>query len=298
VITLNALYRVEEEGGPLVFPGPLQEKLSRWLNGDPDLLQEAELQKVVQISGLLSGETTHYNPLRARRPQPPGGSQGREWAEAEIEKTRDSCDFCKPAQFTAEEPWGRIKSPGCSSAANVFKVAGPSNGLIISSSHSLFDIGESQLSQLLDCSKHWFKKMHRQDPSLIFPMLVWDTFPRSGASQVHPHLQTWLGRAGYSGHFETQLREAIAYERVTGSGDYWKDMTELHVALGLGVQHGEATAIVPLTSHRDHEWLVVSEEMNTDFVSLLAAVLESHVEGLGVICRSIGMAFPPIILQV
>ena len=26
--------------------------------------------------------------------------------------------------------------------------------------------------------------MHRQDPSLIFPMLVWDTFPRSGASQV------------------------------------------------------------------------------------------------------------------
>ena len=41
--------RVEEEGGPLVFPGPLQEKLSRWLNGDPDLLQEAEMQKVVQV---------------------------------------------------------------------------------------------------------------------------------------------------------------------------------------------------------------------------------------------------------
>ena len=65
VATLNALYRwelnpidenydtepsrVEEEGGALVFPGPLQKKLSRWLNGDPDLLQEAELQKVVQV---------------------------------------------------------------------------------------------------------------------------------------------------------------------------------------------------------------------------------------------------------
>ena len=32
-----------------------------------------------------------------------------------------------------------------------------------------------------------------------------------------------------------------------------------------------------LTSHRDHEWMVVSEEVNTDFVSLLSAVLESHV---------------------
>ena len=26
--------------------------------------------------------------------------------------------------------------------------------------------------------------MHKQDPSLLFPMLVWDTFPKSGASQV------------------------------------------------------------------------------------------------------------------
>ena len=75
------------------------------------------------------------------------------------------------------------------------------------------------------------------------------------------------------------------------------------------------------SSHRDHEWMVIAKEMNTDFVSLLAAVLESHVcsyisfllfvwlhkqklayfvqvEGLGVICRSIGMAFPPINPQV
>ena len=35
--------------------------------------------------------------------------------------------------------------------------------------------------------------------------------------------------------------------------------------------------VLPSSSHRDHEWLVVSEEMNNDFVSLLAAVLESHV---------------------
>ena len=29
-----------------------------------------------------------------------GGEKSRDWAEAEIEKTRDSCDFCKPTQFT------------------------------------------------------------------------------------------------------------------------------------------------------------------------------------------------------
>jgi len=295
VKTLNTLYRIEIEGGPLVFPDPLQEKLSRWLNGDPQLVQAAELQKVVQISGILSGESTYYNPLRARRPSPTeDGGKSREWAEAEIERTRESCDFCKPYKFTAKEPWGRIKAPGCVSAANVFKVAGPSNGLIISSTHNLFDIGQSQMDQLLHCAELWFKEMHSQDPSLVYPMLVWDTFPKSGASQAHPHLQTWLSRSGYSGQFETLLREAIAFERIDGNANYWRDMTELHIALGLGVRHGEATAIVPLTSHRDHEWMVVSEKMNIDFVSLLSAVLESHVEGLGVICRSLGMAFPPI----
>ena len=34
---------------------------------------------------------------------------------------------------------------------------------------------------------------------------------------------------------------------------------------------------IPHSSHRDHEWMVIAEEMNNDFVSLLAAVLESHV---------------------
>ena len=29
--------------------------------------------------------------------------------------------------------------------------------------------------------------------------------------QVHPHLQTWLGRAGYSGHFETNLRFNLSF---------------------------------------------------------------------------------------
>ena len=45
------MHRVEIEGGPLVFPDPLQKKLSRWLNGDPQLIQAAELQKVVQVQG-------------------------------------------------------------------------------------------------------------------------------------------------------------------------------------------------------------------------------------------------------
>ena len=85
-----------------VVPAPLLEKLQGWLGGDEQLLQEARLQVVVQVrplapcrrppcvqvTGLLSGDTTHYNPLRARRPKPPGGQgAGREWAEEQVKLT-------------------------------------------------------------------------------------------------------------------------------------------------------------------------------------------------------------------
>ena len=72
-------------------------------------------------------------------------------------------------------------------------------------------------------------------------------FFSSFLNQVHPHLQTWLGRISYSGHWETQrrsiglipfnqcketfpvwwCREAVAYQKKTGSHNYWKDMAEV-----------------------------------------------------------------------
>ena len=65
---MGRLYRVEVEGSEIKVPGGLQEKLTSWLEGKEELLKESRRQKVVQITNKVSGETTHYNPLRARRP--------------------------------------------------------------------------------------------------------------------------------------------------------------------------------------------------------------------------------------
>jgi hypothetical protein len=67
--TLHTLYQVEEEGGGVVLPAALRVKLSGWLGGDPQLLAEAEEQRVLQVTDRLTGQSTHYNPLRALRPQ-------------------------------------------------------------------------------------------------------------------------------------------------------------------------------------------------------------------------------------
>ena len=58
-----------------------------------------------------------------------------------ILESQKECDFCEAKKFTAEELWGRIETEHCISAANMFKNAGPNNGIIISKKHSVLDLG-------------------------------------------------------------------------------------------------------------------------------------------------------------
>ena len=41
----------------------------------------------------------------------------------------------------AEETWGRIRTGSCITAANMFKVSGPNNGLVISRTHHILELG-------------------------------------------------------------------------------------------------------------------------------------------------------------
>ena len=186
--------------------------------------------------------------------------------------------------------WGRIDSPHCVTAANMFRLSGPNNGLILSRKHHLLDLGEEELVGLMNCCKAWYDKVHQSDPDLVAPMMVWDTLGHSGASQVHPHIQTWLGR-DYEGQFSVLARQAGDYRAQHGA-DYYQDLLQLHSSLGLAVTHGQATALVPLTSHKDHEVMIVSREVGPDFLFLFSRVMEMYNEKLGVYCRSLGMMWP------
>ena len=37
--------------------------------------------------------------------------------------------------------WGRIDSPHCVTAANMFRLSGPNNGLILSRKHHILELG-------------------------------------------------------------------------------------------------------------------------------------------------------------
>jgi len=292
--SLRTLYQVEqEEAGRLVLPKPLQDLVQQWVGRDLEVQQDVTSQRVLQVTDLLTSESTHYNQLRARRPRPEGGSGGKSWVVRMVERTKSQCHFCQPQNFTAEELWGRIFLPHCSSAGNVFRVAGAS-GLILAKTHSVLEINLKVLSEMLKCCQLWFDKTHDQDNRLLFPSLIWDTLPKAGASQAHPHFQVWLSRSTYPGHFGSLLRKANLHSTTTGR-DYWKDVAELHISLGLGLRHGSTVAIAPLTSIGDHEVMVIGSGENVDesLVEVVQAVFEVYRQ-FDLFCHSMGMAMPPL----
>ena len=101
--------------------------------------------------------------------------------------------------------------------------------------------------------------------------------------------------------------------------DYWADLVSLHTSLGLGLVRGEVAVVAPLTSHKEHELMVISKEVDTvdtpgvvtevvmqvdaDFVTVYTAIMRMY-GGMQLWCRSLALAWPwtpdtdmPVILR-
>ena len=64
----NPLFKVMILGDEIRIPETMQTKLNTWLGNKTELVKEAHHQQVVQVTNKFTGETTHYNPLRAKKP--------------------------------------------------------------------------------------------------------------------------------------------------------------------------------------------------------------------------------------
>ena len=81
-----------------------------------------------------------------------------------------------------------------------------------------------------------------------FPTLGFDSLRNGGASLLHPHLQTRLGRTRYAGKWEAVREGAARYVEHTGRS-YHQDVAAAHARLGLHVARTDHfAAYVSLTS--------------------------------------------------
>ncbi len=78
----------------------------------------------------------------------------------------------------------------------------------------------------------WFKKINKLDLMAKYPEMIWDSMPKAGASQVHPHLQVSMGSTNYYGGMRRWLDAAMRYTN-THQRNFFDDFILIHKALGL-----------------------------------------------------------------
>ena len=108
----------------------------------------------------------------------------------------------------------------------------------------------------------WFKRVNKEDKSAIYPELIWDAMPKSGASQVHTHFQASVGLIGYYGAMRRWLDASSQYFN-ENHRSFMQDFILIHKAFGLVFEFEDVFAIVNLV--RENKFL----ESNENFQKIL-----------------------------
>ena len=77
--------------------------------------------------------------------------------------------------------------------------------------------------------------------------IAWDILHHAGASQIHPHFHMMMAPDHYYGSFEL-LRSAAQRYYDLNKENYFTTLLEIHAALGLVVEYGDAVAVATLVS--------------------------------------------------
>ena len=146
---------------------------------------------------------------------------------------------------TAEDSFGRLEQPLSYTAANTFKYD-RWHTLIVSRNHDTLHLSEEEVGDMFDLAQKWFRKAHSLEPTYTCPEMIWDAVPKSGASQMHTHLQASLGSDIYYGNIERTRQGARLYAQLNNGRNYFTDYLSIHQALGLTIPIGDAHIIVHL----------------------------------------------------
>ena len=146
---------------------------------------------------------------------------------------------------TAEDTFGRLEHRLSYTAANTFKYD-RWHTLIVSRNHDTLHLTEEEIGDMLELAQEWFQKAYSIEPMYTCPEMIWDAMPKSGASQIHTHLQASLGFDIYYGTIERTRQAARLYASSNRGSNYFNDYLYIHQALGLTIPIGSVQILVHL----------------------------------------------------
>jgi galactose-1-phosphate uridylyltransferase len=188
-----------------------------------------------------------------------------------LESSRSDCDFCenKYKENTADDIFGKIETDLSYTAANTFKYD-KWHSLIISRNHNTLFLTQEETLDIFNLALTWFNKVNEIDITAKYPQIIWDAMPKSGASQVHTHLQASIGINNYYGGMRRVLDGSEKYFN-DYKRNYIDDFIKIHKALGLTFKYNNTFVIMNLIPIKDQEIIIIGKNDKESFhtVSLL-----------------------------
>ncbi|CAF0743136.1 unnamed protein product [Adineta ricciae] len=295
VTIFDALFRLDEIVGALKVSSVYLEKINQWLHNDESLLEQIRQQRIIKVYNRYTHEEMLYNYMRSRRPQTKSEVSSESYTSKLLEDSKKSCDFCgrNYLNSTAEDSFGRLEHRLSYTAANTFKYD-RWHTLIVSRNHDTLHLTEEEIADMFELTKEWFEKAYKTEPIYTCPEMIWDAMPKSGASQMHTHLQASLGYEIYYGNIERTRQGARLYGQMNDLRNYFSDYVYIHQVLGLTIPIGRAQIVVHLTPIKDLEVMIIDEKLDRDFYKALHLLFRTFVDDLNEYSFSLGMYLPPM----
>jgi hypothetical protein len=278
------LFLVVRSQGSLVPP----QEMTAWIERSFGSVEAVQSQVVVKTLNCWTLEGALFNSLRARRPMESKIAAGAEEGTA----GSGSDPFCHPLTGTPADTFGRIQGRHVLTASNVAKYDA-FHSVIVYDSHNPLELSEEQVSDAFATAKRWIEEAHRASSEAVYPFIMWNCLPRSGASIVHAHMQTALSAGIAYGRVELWRRAAVAYRRQHG-GSYFETFYSAHHALGLAHDRGEMRWLAHLTPIKEKELIVLAASFDEALYQQIYRLLRLYIDRLGVRAFNLAVYLPPL----
>lgn len=276
----------------LTFPPPFYQKVSNWLNGDKTLLEQIHHQHLIHIFQTFTSEHTVYNPIRAKRPMPTKSTNLFEWVDKLSLESAIDCDFCKFNNMTAIDEFGRHITKDTARVTNTFKVESY-HSMVVTKQHHPINISREVTVNMFKEALTWFYDVSQQDAQYIYTNIAWDFLHHAGVSQLHPHLHMMMSPDHYYGSFEMLRSAAQRYYDAYGE-NYFNVLIEVHAALGLVVEYGDAIAIATLSGKADLEIMFLSDFPGEDLYHLIYFAFNAYHDTFTQLCKGFVASYPAL----
>ncbi len=280
----NRIFHVSTTTGHL-NPPPTMHK---WIEGYFGSVEAVKSQRIVKVTNLITVEGALFNELRARRPMEAKG-------DADLEDTIISGlggPFCNPTEGTPEDVFGRVQGQHSITASNVAKYDG-FHGLVVFDEHNPLKFTAEGVKDYFATALAWARKAHCADQRARYFFFMWNCLWKSGASILHGHAQMTLSRDVHYAKVEGWRRAALLY-RLGHGANYFDDLYGVHHALGLAFESGNARVLAYLTPIKEKETLLISDDLDDDFIEAVYKTLRCFVQRLGVRSFNLALYWPPI----